>query len=163
MAGPRLTMDSDLFVGLTRELLQQSIDHEYQRFITLVASSRKKDVAAVHDVAQGRVWSGTDARRLGLVDQLGGYEDAIKLAAKLADLDKDDYEVEYADYTIGIGEALGFRVRTAMARMLAPALPRGLFPALPRALQPLAAEIARLDRLRDPRNVYMYCLACTLD
>ncbi|HET7203243.1 MAG TPA: signal peptide peptidase SppA [Steroidobacteraceae bacterium] len=146
----------------TRELLQQSIDYEYQRFITLVATSRKKDVAAVDAVAQGRVWSGADAKRLGLVDELGGYQDAIELAAELADLDKD-YEVEYSDYVVGIGEALGFRVRTAMARMVAPLLPRGLFPELPRALQPLAAEIARLDRLRDPRNVYMYCLVCTLD
>ncbi len=147
----------------TRELLQQSIDHEYQRFITLVATSRKKDVADVHAVAQGRVWSGADARRLGLVDQLGGYEDAIKLAAKLADLGKDDYEVEYSDYALGISEALGFKVRTSFARLLAPLMPRGVFPDLPRALQPLAAEVARLDRLRDPRNVYMYCLACTLD
>jgi protease-4 len=147
----------------TRAVLQQSIDHEYQRFITLVAKSRKKDVAAVDAVAQGRVWSGGDAKRLGLVDQLGGYEDAIELAAELAGLDKDEYEVEYSDYAMGIGETLGFRVQSAIARLVASALPRNLFPELPRALQPLAAEIARLDRLRDPRHVYMYCLACTLD
>ncbi|HET9694163.1 MAG TPA: signal peptide peptidase SppA [Steroidobacteraceae bacterium] len=143
----------------TRELLQQSIDHEYQRFIGLVAKSRKKDVAAVDAVAQGRVWSGADAKRLGLVDQLGGYEDAIKLAARLAELGKD-YEVEYSDYAVGIGEALGLRVQAAMARIVAPLLPQGLFSALPRALRPLATEIERLNRLRDPRNVYMYCLGC---
>jgi hypothetical protein len=64
---------------------------------------------------------------------------------------------------MGIGETLGFRVHSAIARLVASALPRNLFPELPRVLQPLAAEIARLDRLRDPRHVYMYCLACTLD
>jgi protease-4 len=146
----------------TRDVLQQSIDYEYRRFIGLVAQSRKKDVRAIDTIAQGRVWSGADAKRLGLVDQLGGYEDAIELAARLANLG-DDYEVEYSDYVIGIGEALGFRVRSAVARLVAPLMPAGMFPRLPRALQPIAAEFERLNRLRDPRNVYMYCLACSLD
>ncbi|HEX5648287.1 MAG TPA: signal peptide peptidase SppA [Steroidobacteraceae bacterium] len=146
----------------TRDVLQQSIDHEYERFITLVAKSRKKEVAAVDRIAQGRVWSGADAKRLGLVDQLGGSHDAVKLAAKLADLD-EDYDVEYYDYVLGIGEVLGFRVNTALARIVAPLLPENMMSRLPRALQPLAAELERLNRLRDPRNVYMYCLACSLD
>ncbi|HEX6572245.1 MAG TPA: signal peptide peptidase SppA, partial [Steroidobacteraceae bacterium] len=146
----------------TRDVLQQSIDHEYERFITLVAKSRKKEVVAVDRIAQGRVWSGADAKRLGLVDQLGGSHDAVKLAARLADLDKD-YDVEYYDYVLGIGEVLGFRVNTALARIVAPLLPENMLSRLPRALQPLAAELERLNRLRDPRNVYMYCLACSLD
>jgi hypothetical protein len=64
---------------------------------------------------------------------------------------------------LGIGEVLGFRVNTALARIVAPLLPENMMSRLPRALQPLAAELERLNRLRDPRNVYMYCLACSLD
>ncbi|HXW09259.1 MAG TPA: signal peptide peptidase SppA [Steroidobacteraceae bacterium] len=144
----------------TRDVLQQSIDHEYERFITLVAKSRKKEVAAVDRIAQGRVWSGADAKRLGLVDQLGGPEEAIELAAKLADLGKD-YHVEHYDRPVGIGEALGFRIDAAISRLVAPLVARHVaIPQLPRALEPLAQELARLDRLRDPRNVYMYCVAC---
>jgi protease-4 len=144
----------------TRDVLQQSIDHEYERFITLVAKSRKKEVAAVDRIAQGRVWSGADAKRLGLVDQLGGPEEAIELAAKLAELGKD-YDVEHYDQPIGISEALGFRIDAAVSRLVAPLVARHVaIPKLPRALEPLAQELARLDRLRDPSNVYMYCVAC---
>ena len=82
------------------------------RFIGHVAKSRKQEVAAIDAIAQGRVWSGADAKRLGLVDQLGSYQDAIDLAAKLAKLGKD-YDVEYFDAEMGIGEALGLRVQTA--------------------------------------------------
>ena len=125
-----------------------------------MAEARKKDVAAVDEIAQGRVWSGADAKRLGLVDELGGYQVAIDLAAELAELG-EDYDVEYSDYSLGIGEALGFRTRAALARIVAPLLPREvLAPVLPAALQPVVAELNRIGRLSDPRNVYMYCLAC---
>jgi protease-4 len=146
----------------TRDILQQSIDHEYQGFITHVAQSRKQDVAAIDAIAQGRVWSGVDARRLGLVDEIGGYSDAIRLAAKLARLGKD-YDVEHFDHDVGISEALGMRVRAAFARALAALLPRSTLPALPEAVRPVVAELERVNRLRDPRNVYMYCLACSVD
>ena len=143
----------------TRDILQQSIDHEYQRFIAHVAKARKQDVAAIDAVAQGRVWSGADAKRLGLVDQLGGYQDAIDLAAQLAGLG-EDYDVEYFDAGQGFGEALGYKVRAMLAGVVAPLLPHGLVPELPAAVKPVVAELNRINRLRDPRNVYMYCLAC---
>jgi protease IV len=147
----------------TQDILQQSIDFEYNRFITHVANSRKQDVKAIDAIAQGRVWSGIDAKRLGLVDQLGSYHDAIELAAKLAKLGKD-YDVEYDDTEAGLGEVLGFRVKAAAARRIASLLPRdALLPSLPRALQPLAAQVHRIGRLSDPRNVYMYCVVCRSD
>ncbi len=146
----------------TKDMLQQSIDFEYQRFIASVAKARKQDVAAIDAIAQGRVWSGTDAKRLGLVDELGGYGDAIKLAAKLAKLGKN-YDVEHYDVDVGLGEAFGFRVRSALARVVAPLLPRSRLPELPSAVRPIVAELNRLGRLRDPRNVYMYCLACNAE
>jgi protease IV len=146
----------------TREILQQSIEHEYRRFIGMVARARKQEVAQVDAIAQGRVWSGADAKRYGLVDELGGYQDAIDLAAELAGLG-DGYEVDYYDTARGIGEALGLKVRTAAARAVAPLVPGGWMPELPRALQPVAAELRRVARLHDPRSLYMYCLACTLD
>jgi len=147
----------------TKDILQQSIEHEYRRFIGMVAKSRKQDVAAIDAIAQGRVWSGVDAKRLGLVDQLGGYEDAVKLAAQLAKLGKD-YDVEYYDVEVGFGEALGLRVQASIARLLAPLVPQSMWPQLlPRSVQPVVAELDRVSRLSDPRNTYMYCLACSLD
>jgi protease-4 len=149
----------------TREILQQSIEYEYEHFIGRVAKSRKRDVAAINAIAQGRVWSGADAKRLGLVDQLGGYQDAIDLAAKLAKLGKN-FDVEYFDAELGIGEALGLRAKTAAARMVAPLLPRqsvALLPEVPRSVRHVLRELQRIERLSDPRSVYAYCMACSTD
>ena len=147
----------------TKDILQQSIEHEYRRFIGMVAKSRKQDVAAIDAIAQGRVWSGADAKRLGLVDQLGGTQDAIDLAARLAKLGKN-FDVEHYDTEMGFSEALGLRMQIAAARIIAPMLPRSMLPdVLPRSVQPVVAELNRISRLNDPRNTYMYCLACTLD
>jgi protease-4 len=146
----------------TREILQQSIEHEYARFIGMVAKSRKQEVAAIAAIAQGRVWSGADAKKLGLVDQLGGYQDAIELAAKLARLGKE-YDVEHYDVEVGFGEALGMRMQAGLARVLAPLLPQSMLAQLPRSMEPVVAELGRVARLSDPRSLYMYCLACTLD
>jgi protease-4 len=146
----------------TRDILQQSIEHEYQRFIGMVARSRKQDVAAIDAIAQGRVWSGADAKRLGLVDELGDSRTAIELAAKLADLG-EDYDVLFIDAEPGLGEALGLRLQARLAQALAPLVPRSMLPPLPRSLQPVAAELNRVARLSDPRNSYMDCLACTIE
>lgn len=146
----------------TRDILQQNIEHGYQEFIGHVAQARKKEVADVDAIAQGRVWSGADAKKLGLVDQLGNSRDAIELAAKLAKLGKD-YDVIYDDREPGFGEALGLRVRMAAARVVAPLLPQEFLPKLPRALAPVVAEMQRVERLADPRNAFMYCFACSPD
>jgi protease-4 len=146
----------------TRQILQQNIEYEYQQFIGHVARARKQDVAAIDKIAQGRVWSGADAKRLGLVDQLGGYRDAIKLAAELAGLGKD-YDVVYDEIQPGFGDALGLRLRGALTRALVPLLPKDALPALPQALAPLVRELRSIERLSDPRGIYSYCLACRLD
>ncbi len=146
----------------SRDILQQTIDRGYQDFIGHVASARKMSVEAVDAVAQGRVWSGSDALKVGLVDQLGGYQDAIELAADLASLG-DDYDVEYFDEDVGITEALGLRIRVALAGVVAPLLPKAALPVVPRALAPLLAEAQRLARLSDPSSVYAYCIACSVD
>jgi protease-4 len=146
----------------SRDLLQQTIQRGYDDFIGRVAKARKRPVEAIDAVAQGRVWAGADAKRIGLVDELGGTGDAIKAAAKLAKLG-DDYEVEYFDAQTSLGDAFGLRVRVGLARIVAPLLPRGAFPAIPSVLSPLLAEAQRLARLKDPGSLYAYCLACSID
>ncbi|MBF0282028.1 MAG: signal peptide peptidase SppA [Zetaproteobacteria bacterium] len=74
------------------QVIQMGVDDVYQSFIHLVAEGRNMDVAQVDSLAQGHVWSGVDAKRLGLVDALGDLPDAIASAAKRADL-AEDYEV----------------------------------------------------------------------
>ena len=73
-------------------VIQKFIDNIYSRFLEKVAEGRKLDKAEVHKIAQGRVWSGKQALKLGLVDKLGGLGDAIAAAAERAKL--EDYAVE---------------------------------------------------------------------
>lgn len=146
----------------SRDILQQSIEYEYRQFIGRVAKARGKDVATIDGIAQGRVWAGAEAHELGLVDQLGGFDDAVDLAAELAGLD-DDYDVEYFDAAVGIGEALGLRFEAGLARIVGRLLPESSIPRVPAALSPLVSEAQRLSRLTDPRSLYAYCLACAID
>jgi len=74
--------------GEEREYVQQSVENVYDVFIGKVAEGRKKSKAEIDSIGQGRVWSGVDAKAIGLVDELGGINDAIKIAAKSAKLDK---------------------------------------------------------------------------
>lgn len=67
-------------------LVRSSIGHFYDQFVTLVAKERKSTREKVDAVAQGRVWSGRDALAQGLVDRLGGFDDAVKAAAQRAKL-----------------------------------------------------------------------------
>jgi protease-4 len=69
-----------------REIIQRGVDRIYDDFISKVAQGRKLDKAAVDSIAQGRVWTGTDAKQIGLVDELGGMDKALEIALKKANL-----------------------------------------------------------------------------
>ena len=73
-----------------RSLLQALIDSSYGQFVRVVAEGRSMSEEAVRAFADGRVFSGEQAKTLGLVDELGDEEHARRLAAKLADLDEDN-------------------------------------------------------------------------
>ncbi|MBR74056.1 MAG: signal peptide peptidase SppA [Dehalococcoidaceae bacterium] len=68
--------------------IKESIEEIYATFINHVADGRNMSTAAVDDVGQGRVWTGYDAKELGLVDVLGGLETAIDIAAHLAEIEE---------------------------------------------------------------------------
>lgn len=76
-------------------MIQATVDHTYQRFIGLVAANRKMTLPAVDTIGQGRVWAGSTARELKLVDHIGGLEQAIAAAARRAGLKQ--YRVIHAD------------------------------------------------------------------
>lgn len=73
--------------------MQSLVDGIYDQFLKKVAEGRKMKKEAVHEIAQGRVWSGAEALKLGLVDELGGLDAAIRHAAKLAKVE-GDYRVD---------------------------------------------------------------------
>jgi protease IV len=67
-----------------RQILQSLVDNVHSQFVVAVAQSRGMDEAEVRKLADGRIYSGEQAKDLGLVDQIGTLEDAIELAAKRA-------------------------------------------------------------------------------
>lgn len=76
-------------------MIQKSVNEGYETFTRKAAEGRKMPVEKLKSLAQGRVWSGVEAKQNGLVDVLGGVDDAIKIAAKAAKLKEGDYRVRY--------------------------------------------------------------------
>jgi protease-4 len=140
-----------------KEILQSSVEHTYRDFVEHVASAREKSFDDIDAVAQGRVWAGVDAHQRGLVDHLGSYKDALNAAAKLAKLG-DDYEVQYIEPPLGWREAVALQSQALAARFGRAVAPeRQLFNQARRWFAPLEAELARLSRFTDPKQVYYYC------
>ncbi len=73
--------------------IQKSIERIYATFIKRVAEGRKMKIEQVDSIGQGRIWSGLDAKKIGLVDEIGGLQTAINMAAKSAKIDK--YRIVY--------------------------------------------------------------------
>jgi protease-4 len=86
------------------ELIQSNIEYGYQQFISSVAAARGLSVDMVDRIARGRVWTAKQAFDLGLVDQLGGLEDAISHAAKLANM--SDYDLVWVEQRLSFTEQL---------------------------------------------------------
>lgn len=70
------------------QMIQERVDWIYGDFLQKVANGRHKTREQIHEIAQGRVWPGTKAKAIGLVDDLGGLDRALAAAAKLAGLEK---------------------------------------------------------------------------
>lgn len=75
------------FNASEQEVLQKYINNGYKLFVSRCAEGRKMSVEAIEKVAEGRVWTGEMAKELGLVDELGGIDKALKAAAQLADIE----------------------------------------------------------------------------
>ncbi len=141
---------------VTKQLLQASVDHAYQQFLRRVADGRKRSVEDVDKIAQGRVWAGVDAQRIGLVDHLGGLKDATDAAAKLAQLGSD-YGVDYIETELSLREQLLMQIHSQTVRAAEVA---GLMPQrsdFERMLDPLLEQARVMARLKDPRGLYSYC------
>lgn len=84
------SVDYSLFEPMTdsfRNQILEGIENTYDTFLERVASGRDMTVEEVNEIAQGRVWSGVDAKRLGLVDEIGNLDDAIEAAAEMVELE----------------------------------------------------------------------------
>ncbi|MBD1919636.1 signal peptide peptidase SppA [Microcoleus sp. FACHB-831] len=127
---------------------QRFVNQIYYQFINKVADSRKLPKQKVAEIAQGRVWSGKDAKRLGLVDEIGGLDSAIAYAAKEAKLG-DDWELQQYPEKRSLEE----RILKKLSGDQASVKQKKLDPLTAEFLK-LQAELTTLKAMNDPMNVY---------
>jgi protease-4 len=146
-----------------RTLLQSQVGRGYEEFISRVATGRKKSREEVDAIGQGRVWAGTDAKRIGLVDQLGSFGDAVKSAARRAKL--TDYDIEFVEPEMSWAQQLVTQLKSRAVKTVLSAAIDEKTAALARVAQkfdPITREVERLNRLTEPNKVYAYCF-CGVD
>lgn len=132
-------------------VIQNYIESLYDQFIELVAIGRDLPKNEVEKIASGRVWVGTDAKKIGLIDNFGGIEDAIQKAAEIARL-KDDFEIQ---------EIPGIKTPIQVIEKLLDTASGYVLPALekpPTGVSSLTREIESLinhfSLLNDPNQAY---------
>jgi protease-4 len=138
-------------------VIQAVIDKGYRDFVGKVAEARGKTYQAIDAIAQGRVWTGRQALERGLVDRLGGLDDAVAEAATLARLGKD-YPVRYEEAPLGSFERFLVNLnRDASTRVL-----QAWGVRLPRWFAQLPELAPELELLRHAKagtpNIYADCL-----
>ncbi len=142
-----------------KKLLQSTIEHGYEEFLKRVADGRKKTRDEVHAIAQGRVWVGTDAQKNGLVDHLGLFDEAVKAAARHANI-KGDYEIKRIEPELTWAESLALQIKVWFARnIFGEVVSHSPLFKVSQQLQPVERELERWSRMnaRDYRYAYCFC------
>jgi len=137
-------------------VVQATVDNVYESFLKIVANGRKMERDAVHEIAQGRVWLGSTAQTIGLVDRFGGLRDAIALAKEQAGLNQ--YELVQVPSLNSGRENLLQKVLSdndnenpLFARISTDKDPALIF------LRANAEMIRGVRTLNDPKGVYLTC------
>ncbi|MFK7830842.1 MAG: signal peptide peptidase SppA [Congregibacter sp.] len=143
------------------DALQQSVDDLYEQFLGLVMRSRNIDRSTMDQLAEGRVLSAEDALSAGLLDSLGGLEDAVGTAAQIAGLAEGEYETLSIQPTLSPRQQLLMQLTSTLGVDVA-----GLLnvTGLRAWVLPLRESVGLLGSFNgphaDPGYLYMRCLAC---
>lgn len=139
-------------------LNQKSANAIYDRFLDIVVEGRSLPREDIAKVAEGRVWSGISAKSLGLVDELGGLEDAIDAAGGFAELEPEDWNVKEYPRQRSFEEALIAEFFSVLPSSLKQPLTRQPQSPLPTPLaeqwQGLQSDLQDFQYLNDPQGVY---------
>ncbi|OYY69641.1 MAG: signal peptide peptidase SppA [Sphingomonadales bacterium 28-55-16] len=156
-----LSGEPDVLNGFSPEfdrVAQSAIENGYRQFLIRVATARNKTPEQVDAVAQGRVWAGGTARRLGLVDRTGGMNDALAEAAKRAGLKSDDWHAVYIEPPVSFAGTLLQGLMPKRAQVIAP---MDIFAHAAWQQNLFARRVASdLDMLTGVKGVQAACLEC---
>jgi protease IV len=128
-------------------ILQKSVDKFYDQFLKRVSEGRKIPVAQVNEIAQGRVWSGSEAVKLKLVDEMGGFSSAVAYAANLAHLGEHPAIIEFPGRK-DLSEKLKELFKSA------PRPPVAKLDLVSQYVKELVNEFRDLQALNDPEGIY---------
>ena len=145
-----------------KEIIQSNIENGYRRFLELVSNGRDMTTEAVDKIAQGRVWSGVKAKELGLVDNLGSINDAIKAAAKRAELEDGQYDTWFVKRELSKNEQLIKQLLNSSASdniETESVKPNTLVNKLMLDMQ---SELKKVQQFNDPNHAYIHC-NCVID
>lgn len=150
---PSRPLDSEL-----AEIIQIGIERGYQQFLSVVSEGRGMSMSDVEKVAQGRVWTGTDALRLGLVDQLGDLNSAVEHAGQLASL--EDYQILPFVKPVSTKNKLLNELFNESIHIV----PQGVLNSpLLSTVQQVAEQTALLGQFNDPKGHYAFCAMCFIE
>ena len=135
------------------QFIQMNIDNGYHTFISLVAKARNMTTEQVDNIAQGQVWLGSEGSKNGLVDKLGDFDDAIEMAATLANI--SDYQIDWQKQEGNWINAL----YSDMIAMMPKSTAEILFEQLPEIKQ-IKQQVSFWDKFQDGQNRYIYCINC---
>ncbi|MCV2884260.1 signal peptide peptidase SppA [Aestuariibacter sp. AA17] len=154
-------------MGLTRELdprigniIQYSVENTYDQFLTIVSEGRDIPKARVDEIAQGRVWIGSQAKELGLVDNLGYLDDAVKSAAQLANL--ETYDTKYVERELSPKEKFLRELFGQSAALVGKVSIAQSNSALVGLVKDVISRFDALAKLNDPKGTYAYCIMCEM-
>ncbi|WP_337012754.1 signal peptide peptidase SppA [Pantoea sp. AS142] len=141
-----------------QQLMQLTIENGYRNFVGLVAKSRHKTPEQIDAIAQGHVWTGSDAKANGLVDALGDFDDAVKKAGELAKVSKPQLSW-YQDDPSFLDMMLS-QMNASVQAILPDTLKAWLPAPMLDVMSAMKAQPGLIDRLNDPQNRYAFCLNC---
>lgn len=147
----------------TSQLLQASVENAYARFVGVVAKGRKVPAAKIEAIAQGRVWSGEQARQNGLVDEYGDLDAALAYAARRAGV-ADGWHAQFLEskesaWAMLLGDLGQGAARATAKREEGAAYDfAGLVTA--RERQQLSRAAAQLQRMMGGTGMQAYCIGC---
>ena len=135
-------------------IIQSEIEYGYKRFIGLVSEARNIPIDQVDQIAQGRVWAGTSAKELGLVDKIGNLKMAIKRAAELAEI--SEYTTYYPTQSVDWRTQLAKRFSGYVSWVIPPYLKDNL------VVKNAINTLKDINQFNDPKGIYIICEDCPI-
>ena len=135
-------------------IMQKEIEYGYERFLSLVSEARGITIQEVDEIAQGRVWAGSTALELGLVDNLGNLNEAIERAAQIAEL--NDFITYYPTQKLDWRQQLIESFSSGLKLLIPEVIRENLI------LKESINSLKEIDRFNDPKGLYVRCENCLI-